>query len=62
MVQEIEGEEEMHKVREDNDYMDQIQVTPRPTQVSDTKTGNSNVSTRHRQFRNEQRKEKRANP
>jgi hypothetical protein len=30
MVEEFEGEAEMHKIREDNDYMDEIQVTPRP--------------------------------
>jgi hypothetical protein len=48
MVEEIEGEEEMHKIREDNDYIDEVQVTQPPTQISDT--GNFNVSSRCRQF------------
>jgi hypothetical protein len=30
MIEEIEGEEEMHKIKEENDYVDEIQVTPRP--------------------------------
>jgi hypothetical protein len=33
LVSEIEGEEEMHKIREDNDYMDEIQVTATNTNM-----------------------------
>jgi hypothetical protein len=48
LVNEIEGEEEMHKIREDNDYMDEIQVTVRPTQISDAE--NCNINTRYCQL------------